>query len=107
MTIDPREPHYRIALDPEEGTVVVNVQDFDYLDYKFANDKMYATLEEAVADNWQTYEVRLSAEDDVTVTLELTADEARAIDKLIHAVDHEKARGGYTYAPDIEMKRQP
>lgn len=106
MTIDPREPHYRIALDSEEGTVVVLVQDFDYLDYKFANDKLYATVEEAVADNWQTYEVRLSAEDDVAVYLDLTADEAIAIRKLVHAVDHEKARGGYTYAPSIEMKRK-
>lgn len=109
MTFDAREPHYRIALDADEGTIIVNVQDFDYPDYKFANDKVYATVEEAAADNWATYEIRMSAEDDVSVSLELTPDEVRAIQKVIHAFEHENARLGdlYGYMPSIEMKRLP
>lgn len=107
--MDLREPHYRIALDADEGTVVVCVQDFDYPDYKFASDKVYATIEEAAADNWATYSVRMSAEDDASVVLELTPDEVRAIQKVIHAFEHEQERLGkhYGYAPSIEMKRLP
>lgn len=107
--MDLREPHYRIALDADEGTIIVNVQDFDYPDYKFANDKVYATVEEAAADNWQRIEVRISAEDDVSVELELTPDEIRVVEKLVHAFEHENKRLGdlYGYMPSIEWKRLP
>jgi hypothetical protein len=105
MTVDRSQPHYRIALDPEEGTVIVNVQDFDYKDYTFANENVYATVEEAAADNWQKYWVELSAEDSVSVDLELTADEVRVIEKLVHAFEHELARGIYPYAPSIRFRK--
>lgn len=105
MAVDISQPHYRIALDPEEGTVIVNVQDFDYPDYTFANDKVYETVEEAASDNWQKYWVTLSSEDAVSVDLELTADEVKAIEKLVHAVKHELARGIYPYAPSIDIRK--
>lgn len=106
--IDPTQPHFRIALDPEEGTVIVNVQDFDYKDYTFANDKLYETVEEAAADNWQEYEVNLAAEDDISVYLELTADEVKVLEKLVHAFEHERTARPtyYEYAPTIELKRR-
>lgn len=104
MTFDPSEPHYRIALDPEEGTVVVNVQDFDYKDYKFANDKIYFTAEEAAADNWQTYDIRLSAEDDYTVVMELTIDEAKVMERFVKLATEEAERVG-GYVPSIDMTR--
>lgn len=104
MSIDRGQPHYRIALDAEEGTVVVCVQDFDYADYKFANHNVYETLEEAVAENWQTYDIRLSSEDDYTVVMELTIDEARAIEKFVRAATAEADRVG-GYVPSINMKR--
>jgi hypothetical protein len=105
MTVDRTQPHYRIALDPEEGTVIVCVQDFDYKDYVFANENVYETVEEAAADNWQTYWITLSGEDSVSVDLELTADEAKAIEKLVHAVEHEIFRTMNTYAPSIEIRK--
>lgn len=108
MTVDRSQPHYRIALDPEEGTVIVNVQDFDYRDYTFANENVYETIEEAEADNWQKYEVELSAEDDISVYLELTADEVKVLEKLVHAFEHERAvrPTHYEYAPTIQLKRR-
>jgi len=102
--MDLREPHYRIALDADEGTVVVCVQDFDYPDYKFANDKVYATMEEAVADNWQTYDIRLSSEDDFTVVMELTIYEAKVMERFVKAATEEAERVG-GYVPSIDMTR--
>lgn len=107
MTVDRSQPHYRIALDPEEGTVIVNVQDFDYKDYTFANENVYETVEEAAADNWQKYWIELSAEDSVSVDLELTADEVKVIEKLVHAFEHESERLGnlYGYFPSITIRK--
>ncbi len=102
--MDLREPHYRIALDADEGTVVVCVQDFDYPDYKFANDKVYATMEEAAADNWQTYDINLASEDDYTVVMELTIDEVRTMERFVKLAKEEaESEGGYT--PTVTMKR--
>lgn len=105
MTVDRSQPHYRIALDPEEGTVIVNVQDFDYIDYTFANDKVYETVEEAAADNWQTYTVEIDAEYSLSVTIELTSDELKAIEKLAHAVEHKRELLGSSYAPSINIRK--
>jgi hypothetical protein len=54
------------------------------------------------------YGVRLSAEDDVTVTLELTDEEVSGIRKLVQAVKEEHAwPRNYEYlAPTIEIEEQ-
>lgn len=48
--------------------------------------------------------VRLSAEDDYTVTLNLTPEEKRGIEKLVAAATEIRDAGRHPFAPDIEIR---
>lgn len=52
----------------------------------------------------ETVDVRLSAEDDYTVTLNLTPEEKRGIEKLVSAANELLATGQYNFAPSIEIR---
>lgn len=50
-------------------------------------------------------DVRLSAEDDYTVTLTLTPEEKRGIEKLVAAAKEIRDEGHHPFAPDIEIRK--
>jgi hypothetical protein len=50
--IDRHDVHYRIAGKNAAEATVVCVQDFDYYDYTFLNEELFATEEEA--EGWLT-----------------------------------------------------
>lgn len=53
----------------------------------------------------EAVDVRLSAEDDYTVTLYLTPDEKRGVQKLVTAAKEIRDSGRHPYAPDIEIRK--
>lgn len=50
--------------------------------------------------------VRLSSEDDYTVTLFLTPEEKSGVEKLVEAATEKKDSGIYGYAPSIEIRTE-
>lgn len=53
----------------------------------------------------EAVDIRLSAEDDYTVTLNLTPEEKRGIEKLVAAATEIRDSGRHPYAPDIEIRK--
>ena len=52
------------------------------------------------------YQITLSAEDDITVELELTTDEATGVYKLLREtqIEHHRPRNYEYYAPTMQVK---
>lgn len=62
-------------------------------------------LEILPPEGTEAVDIRLSAEDDYTVTLNLTPEEKRGIEKLVAAAKEIRDAGHHPFAPDIEIRK--
>lgn len=53
----------------------------------------------------EAVDIRLSADDEYTVALNLTPDEKRGVEKLVAAAKEIMGAGRHPYAPDIEIRK--